>query len=58
MPKKKGYFMNENLDVNKITTDVITDLSKSIAKQLYEKGKSYFKDLKAKDEIDFGTAFE
>ena len=29
--------MNENLDVNKITTDVITDLSKSIAKQLYEK---------------------
>ena len=50
--------MNENLDVNKITADVITDLSKSIAKQLYEKGKSYFKDLKAKDEIDFGTAFE
>ena len=30
--------MNENLDVNKITADVITDLSKSIAKQLYEKG--------------------
>lgn len=50
--------MNENLDVNKITAEVITDLSKSIAKQLYEKGKSYFKDLKTKDEIDFGTAFE
>lgn len=50
--------MNENLDVNKIAAEVITDLSKSIAKQLYEKGKNYFKDLKAKDEIDFGLAFE
>ena len=29
--------MNENLDVNKITAEVITDLSKSIAKQLYGK---------------------
>jgi len=50
--------MSDNLDVNKITAEVITDLSKTIAKQLFEKGKSFFKDLKAKDEIDFGIAFE
>ena len=50
--------MSETLDVNKITAEVITDLSKTIAKQLFEKGKSFFKDLKAKDEIDFGIAFE
>ena len=29
--------MNENLDVNKVTAEVITDLSKTIAKQLYAK---------------------
>lgn len=50
--------MCENLDVNKITAEVITDLSKTVAKQLFEKGKNFFKDLKAKDEIDFGIAFE
>ena len=50
--------MNETLDINKVTAEVITDLSKSIAKKLLDKVQYYFKDSKTKNEIDFGDAFE
>ena len=50
--------MSKEMDVNKITTDVITELAKSVAKSIFQKIKNYYIDLNNKEEIDFGYAFE
>lgn len=50
--------MDRKLDINKITTDVITDLAKVAAKSLYNKVIAHFSDVQKKEEIDFGYAFE
>lgn len=50
--------MGTELDVNKITAEVITELSKDMARKLFGKAKDFFVDLKNKDEVDFGYAFE
>lgn len=50
--------MGTELDVNKITAEVITELSKDMAQKLFGKAKEFFVDLKNKDEVDFGYAFE
>lgn len=50
--------MGTELDVNKITAEVITELSKDMARKLFGKVKDFFVDLKNKDEVDFGYAFE
>ena len=47
-----------DFDANKIAAEVITDLSKSVAKKLYGKCKEFIGDVIAKDEINFGLAFE
>lgn len=50
--------MSNEIDVNKITTDVITDLAKSTAKSVFQKAKNYLIDLHNREEVDFGYAFE
>jgi hypothetical protein len=50
--------MSNEMDVNKITAEVATELAKSTAKSVFEKVKGYFIDLQNKEEIDFGYAFE
>lgn len=50
--------MSEELDVNKITAEVISDLAKSSAKFVVQKLSKACKDVVIKDEIDFGFAFE
>ncbi len=49
--------MNE-LDYNKITAEVITDLAKSAAKTILNKISEKYKDVYNKGDIDYGTAFE
>ena len=46
--------MNNNLDVNKISAEVITDLAKTTAQTLYQKVRDYVTDIQKKEEIDFG----
>lgn len=46
------------LDTNKITADVITELAKSSAKALYNKASEYLTDLSGRVEIDFGLAYK
>lgn len=50
--------MSEELSLNKITAEVITELAKNATKSLFEKGKAYFNDIQNKEDIDFGYAFE
>ena len=49
--------MNNNVDINKISVDIVTDLAKSMAQTLYKKIVNYIVDLKNKDEVDFGYAY-
>lgn len=49
--------MNNNLDINKISADVVTDLAKSMAQTLYKKIVNCIVDLKNKEEVDFGYAY-
>lgn len=49
--------MNE-LDYNKITADVITDLTKSATKTILNKLTKKYKDFSNKEDIDYGIAFE
>lgn len=50
--------MSEELNVNKITAEVISDLAKSSAKYVLQKLSKTCKDIVIKNEIDFGLAFE
>lgn len=50
--------MKNNLDINKITAEVITELAKSTAQTLYKKVLNYVTDLQKKEEVDFGYAYE
>ena len=50
--------MDNNLDVNKISAEVITDLAKTTAQTLYQKARDYVTDIQKKEEIDFGYAYE
>lgn len=50
--------MGNDLDINKISAAVITDLAKTTAQTLYKKVISYVQDIQKKDEIDFGYAYE
>lgn len=50
--------MSEELNVNKITAEVISDLAKSSAQYVVQKLSKACKDVVIKDEIDFGFAFE
>jgi len=50
--------MDNNLDINKISAEVITDLAKSTARTLYKKLVDYIVDIQKKDEVDFGYAYE
>ena len=50
--------MDNNLDVNKISAEVITDLAKTTARTLNQKARDYVTDIQKKDEIDFGYAYE
>ncbi|MGO5053345.1 NACHT domain-containing protein [Lachnospiraceae bacterium LCP25S3_G4] len=50
--------MGTELDINKISADVITDLAKTTAQTLYKKAISYVTDIQKKEEIDFGYAYE
>lgn len=47
-----------DLDYNKITADVITELAKSAAKTIGGKLSKLCKDVINRDDIDYGTAFE
>lgn len=46
------------LDVNKITADVISELSKDVAKTVLNKLRKAYKDIVNKEEIGYGKAFE
>ena len=46
------------LDVNQIGTELITELSKSMARALYKKVTYYIKDVQQKEEIEFGVVYE
>jgi len=48
----------EQIDANKIAAEVITDLAKSTAKSLIKVFSAKVKDIKNKDEIEIGLAFE
>lgn len=50
--------MGNELDVNKISAEVITDLAKSTAQTLYKKVVNYITEIQKKEEIDFGYAYE
>ena len=50
--------MENNLNINKISAEVITDLAKTTAKTLYKKVVTYITDIQVKEEIDFGYAYE
>lgn len=50
--------MANNLDINKISAEVITDLAKTTAQALYKKAINYITDIQKKEEIDFGYAYE
>lgn len=50
--------MENNLNINKISAEVITDLAKTTAKTLYKKVITYITDIQVKEEIDFGYAYE
>jgi len=50
--------MSEDLNINKITAEVISDLAKNVAKTILQKLTKIYKDVLNKDDIDYGTAFE
>lgn len=49
--------MNE-IDVNKVTAEVITDVAKNAAKMVISKLGKLYKDFSRKEDIDYGIAFE
>lgn len=52
------YSANQSaLDPNKVASEVLVDLAKSVAKTICGKIHSYLKDAKNKDEIELGDAF-
>ena len=50
--------MGNDLDINKISAAVITDLAKTAAQALYKKVVNYVTDIQKKEEVDFGYAYE
>lgn len=48
----------DDLNVSKITADVITNLAKSVSEDAWKKIKKAYKDVKEKGAITLGTAFE
>ena len=50
--------MENKLDINKISADVITDLAKTTAQTVYKKIVNYITDIQKKEEIEFGYAYE
>lgn len=50
--------MGNDLDINKISAAVITDLAKTTAQALYKKVVNYVADIQKKEEVDFGYAYE
>ena len=44
--------MNNNLDVNKISAEVITDLAKTTAQTLYQKVRDYVTDIQGEKWCD------
>lgn len=50
--------MSDELNVNKITAEVITDFGKTITSNIWGSIKKYAKDVKNKDQIDYGYAFD
>lgn len=50
--------MGNDLDINKISAEVITDLAKTTAQALYKKVINYVTDFQKKEEINFGYAYE
>lgn len=50
--------MNNNLDANKISAEVITELAKTVSKSILEKLKKSYKDNINRNNIDYGIAFE
>ncbi len=50
--------MAEDISMNKITAEVITDLAKSTASTVIKKITKSYKNMVAKDDIDYGYAYE
>ena len=50
--------MNNNLDVNKISEEVITDLAKTTAQTLYQKVRDYVTEIQKKEEREVVYAYE
>ncbi len=50
--------MSEEFSLNKITAEVISDLSKSAANFVIKKLKKQWRDIVNQETIDYGTAFE
>ncbi|MCB6200829.1 NACHT domain-containing protein [Extibacter muris] len=50
--------MSEELNVNKITAEVISDLAKSASQTVLKKLTKSYKDMVKREEIDYGIAFE
>jgi hypothetical protein len=50
--------MNEEFNINTVTGEVIISLAKTSASNVYNAIKKHYKDIKTKEEIDFGVAFE
>lgn len=48
----------DDLNVSKITADVITNLAKTVSEDAWKKIKKVYKDVKEKGAITLGTAFE
>ena len=50
--------MAEEINVNKISADVISELAKNAACFVVKKLRKAYKDFVSKEDIDYGTAFE
>ena len=50
--------MAEELNVNKISAEVISELAKSAANCVVKKLGKLYRDIVNKEQIDYGTAFE
>ncbi len=49
--------MNE-IDMNKVTAEVIADVAKNAAKMVISKLRKLYKDFSSKEDVDYGIAFE
>lgn len=58
MVQKIRESMTEELNINKISAEVISDLAKNAASFVVKKMGKIYKDMVNKDDIDYGTAFE